>query len=56
MIAFRLRDIPGKRYDSRPYSTQLAKAATPYSLLWFRRKESSDSVEGLITEVTKYSE
>lgn len=37
-------------------STQLQAAATPYSLLWFNRKESRLNVLGLMMAVVKYSE
>lgn len=47
---------PGQKIFSSVNSIQEERAATVYSRLWFRRKESKDRLLGLLTAVTKYSE
>lgn len=48
--------LPGKKYHSTQYSTQLATAANLYSRLWLSRKDSRDNVLGFDIAVTKYSD
>ena len=48
--------IPGAMYHSTKNSSQLASAASLYSLLWSSRKESRVREEGFVAAVVKYSE
>jgi len=48
--------LPGRSHLSSKNSIQLARAASPYSLLWLSKNESRDSVRELTIAVTKNSE